>query len=467
MHLAPPDVVRLGSEPSKASGMLPQPFLPELDQPVWSNQAAARLSLGQTTGPAMLSRPTTVNNRRIIRLVHSAHGDAVLRGESPSPRVCAPNFKPEQPGSMPDAGQVLARYGLFLTAAQIEMPVDVAGAEFLLVCPCAANARIPNGATKLMAILNAAGISYTVSARLMEMNTEGVPLADHREHMQRLLVACEQEAERLQVQKLLVVEYGCATRSLFTNTSQVLGRPFRVPIIIGDALILAAIETGALPVEQLDIPITLHDPCHFTQGAESGQVLRTLLRIVTRTFIEMIPDRKQSHCCKHTSPDAVPSEQAPTQRREGVLKARQIWDTGATYVATPCILCMLHLEDICQLYGLRKSGQRMALMLFEVVYEAMYRALARRGELARLSLPAELLGRDDAFFAQHSIAGTMASLVQAPNAIRILEWLEYDEAVKRHARNHPEVLEQLARFKALVCASRWLDTPLKVRAVGG
>jgi hypothetical protein len=127
---------------------------------------------------------------------------------------------------------------------------------------------------------------------------------------------------------------------------------------------------------------------------------------------------------------------------------------------------MLTLEDTCQTYGLGQSGQRMASMTFEVVYEAMEKALAKRGELHRLRMPAELKDCDETFFMQHSSSGVMMALMQSPDASSILEWLEQDDVVKRHASTHPEVWDQLAQFKRIANDARLLELPVQERAVG-
>jgi hypothetical protein len=105
-------------------------------------------------------------------------------------------------------------------------------------------------------------------------------------------------------------------------------------------------------------------------------------------------------------------------------------------------------------------------MLFEVVYEAVEKALVKRGERDRFLMPAVLRDKDEAFFTQHSVAGVMTALMHDPDAMSILEWLEQDDVVKRHANNHPEIWEQLERFKDMANEARTLEVPLFSKAVG-
>jgi Fe-S oxidoreductase len=318
-----------------------------------------------------------------------------------------------------------------------------------------------------MAILNAADISYTVSSRLVETGTEADHVVVHHDLTKPVLEAWEGEAERLGAKKLLVVECGCDTRTLFADATAILGRPLKLPVIMFDPLIEEKIETGILPVEKVSTSVTLHDPCHSTRLAGMGDAMRRLLNMVSDNFIEMTPNREYNYCCNGGAGGMRLPENTDLRRKVSVIKANQIRNTGAANVTTPCVVCMLTLEDTCQTYGLSAGDQRMSLMLFEIVYEAMEKALAKRGELHRMHLPLALQGKDEAYFAHHSTSGVMAALMQAPDALDILDWLEQDDVVKRQAQTNPAVLVHLERLREMADDARRLELPCKVLAVGG
>lgn len=418
-------------------------------------------------GRCTMACPSGLSNRRLVRMARAAYSDSGLSEENPTIRTIIKNLRQTGHSFGIDPLKVLARYGLFLAAAGIEMPVDIQGAEVLFVCPSAANTKIPDYAIKVMAILNAAQISYTVSSRLVETGTEADHVVVHHDLTKQVLEAWEGEAARLGTQKLLVVECGCDTRTLFADATEILGRPLKFPVIMFDPLILEKIEAGELPIEQVDTPLTLHDPCHSTRLAGMGDAMRALLQRVSTNFIEMTPTREYNYCCNGGAGGMRLPENTENRRAVSVLKARQIRNTGATNVTTPCVVCMLSLEDICQTYGLGPAGERMSLMLFEVVYDAMFAALTRRGEQVRICLPVGLMQRDEAYFAAHSSSGVMAALMESPEAEEILAWLEQDDVVKRHMQSHPEVREQLNVYKEVAQEARLLELPEKVLVVGG
>lgn len=417
-------------------------------------------------GRCTLACPSGISNRRLVRLARGAYAASGLSSENPTLRAIAQNLRQTGHSFGIDPVKILARYGLFLTAMGIEMPVDVEDAEILFVCPSAANTKIPDYAIKVMALLNAAGISYTVSSRLVETGTEADHVVVDDELTARVLEAWESEAERLRAHKLLVVECGCDTRTLFADATEILGRPLKFPVVMFDPLIDDKITAGELPVEKVDTTVTLHDPCHSTRLAGMGDAMRSLLQKVSTGFIEMTPNREYNYCCNGGAGGFRLPENAENRRKISVLKANQIRNTGAEQVTTPCVVCMLTLEDTCQTYQLGPAGERMATMLFEVVYEAVEKALAKRGELQRFCMPRELMGKGANFYAQHSVQGVMMALMEDSEAMDILAWLEADAVVQRHAQSHPEILEQLARFKEMAEEARTLEIPERARVLG-
>jgi hypothetical protein len=58
----------------------------------------------------------------------------------------------------------------------------------------------------------------------------------------------------------------------------------------------------------------------------------------------------------------------------------------------------------------------------------------------------------------------MTALMETPEAHAILDWLEQDDVVKRHAKAHPEILEQLTRFRAM---SETLTLPIPSATIPG
>jgi hypothetical protein len=95
---------------------------------------------------------------------------------------------------------------------------------------------------------------------VIDTGTEIDHIAVHHNLSRQMLEEWEQEADRLGVEKILLVECGCDARTLYAEASETLGRPFRYPIISVDTLMLDLIKQGRLPVEKIDTrsPCTTH-----------------------------------------------------------------------------------------------------------------------------------------------------------------------------------------------------------------
>jgi len=88
----------------------------------------------------------------------------------------------------------------------VEVPVDVKGAEYLFVCPSAGNTRIPEYGVKLIKILNAAQINYTISSKVTDTGTEIDHIAVHHELSKVMLEEWEHAVEELQSKYVIVAE---------------------------------------------------------------------------------------------------------------------------------------------------------------------------------------------------------------------------------------------------------------------
>ncbi len=401
-------------------------------------------------GRCTLACPQGLSTRRIVRLARAAYSDAGLSVENPTIKSIVENTEKLRHSFGLTVPQVFGRVGLFLYTDGTEIPVEVKGAEYLFVCPAAGNTKIPDYGIKLPKILNAAGVSYTVSPRVIDTGTEIDHIVVHHELSKKMLEEWEAEAERLGVQKILVVECGCDVRTLYVEASETLGRPFKFPIVSVDSLMLDLIKQGKLPVEKIETKITMHDPCYVTRLSGMGDMERELLKSVAKNFVEMTPNREYNYCCNAGSGPMRLPENTDLRREVSVIKANQIKNTGAELVTTPCAVCMLSIEDTCQTYGLAKPGERMSLMMFEVVYEAAVKALEKRGELDRMKMPAVLRGKDQDYFMKHSISGIMAQMMQDKDFPELMKWLEKDEIVQRYFRDNPHAMEKMKEIKDMM-----------------
>ena len=381
-------------------------------------------------GRCTLACPLGISQRGLFRWARNAYSASDLGPAHPIRQAIADNTRLFSHSFGVSRERVFLLLGAFFAAHEIEAPVDAPGAEYLLVFPTVDAYRFPNHLYKLFALLNAMGVRYTGSSRVVDLGTEvDHVLVDHK-LSERILCAVEAEAERLGVRKLIVPECGCDVRTFFMDASRILGRPLRVAVESVDVLLRDAIAVGSLPVHPIERTVTLHDPCQVTRLSGLGQVARDILAMIASRFVEMTPNREDNYCCNGSSGPLRLVENTDLRRRVSRLKAQQIRNTGAECVVTPCAICTLSLTDICDHYGLSK-GEPMVRILYDLIYEAVYPALCEAGRENACSLPAVLVGQSEEAIAQYSLSGVCAHLEESGDIEAHWRWVSEQPPVQR------------------------------------
>lgn len=384
----------------------------------------------------------------MFRIARAAYTNAGLSQEIPLIKSLIENTEKMGHSLGQTKEEIFGRIGLFLSYEGVEIPIDVYGADLLFICPAVGNTKIPEYGIKVPKLLNAAGISYTVSSRVVDTGTDVDHIVVHLDLARRLLVEIEEEAQRLGVKKVLVAECGCDVRTFYVEATEVLGRPFKFPIVSVDTILHEAIDCGYLPVEPIERSVTFHDPCYVTRLSGMGESYREFLSKIVTDFREMTPNREYNYCCNGGAGGLAITEHADLYRKVSRIKAEQIKETGAEIVTSPCAVCYLSLKNITDHYGISTNGKRSAQMFFELVYEAAEKALKKRGEFERVKMPVILKGRNTAYLGEHSIAGLMSRMQQSPSYPALLEKLAVNPNVINYGKENPGFVTYLEKVVA-------------------
>lgn len=234
----------------------------------------------------------------------------------------------------------------------VPFPVDVDGAEYIFF-PAVSDFLME--ADTLMgnaAVLKAANISWTIGSGYYDGINYGLFYNDWV--LERIIEKLVQESKRLHASKILIGECGHAARSAkqfvpaFASGSQ-------LPVVSILELTWTAIREGKLKLDPRAVTerVTYHDPCNI---ARSGWIIdqpRQILHSFVQNFVEMQPHGRQNYCCGGGG-GLVSLDETYEFRMEvaGKTKARQIQDSGAEIVATPCANCKKQLRELVDYYSL-------------------------------------------------------------------------------------------------------------------
>jgi len=120
-------------------------------------------------------------------------------------------------------------------------------------------------------------------------------------------------------------------------------------------------------------PVTLQDPCHLVRKGGVSRPQRDVIERVCLDFREMWPHGEHNFCCGGGGGLLLGGRRSETLAA-GRVKAKQIADTGARIVVTPCHNCRDQIQRLSAHYDLG----------VEVIHlwELIDRALAVPGKVA-------------------------------------------------------------------------------------
>ncbi|MBM2816383.1 MAG: dsrK [Ignavibacteria bacterium] len=236
------------------------------------------------------------------------------------------------------------------TGLKIPLPVDVNGAEVLLVPPSADNFVNTNTMLGYAKMFYAAGVSWTTSTFCNEGGNFGMFLNYHNYKTinNRILKA----ARDLNVKYILWGECGHAWRAGYMTRTLSGSMDFltvKYPKHVCQ-FTNEMIKKGAFKLDKTandHLKVTYHDPCNVAR-ATTGMLEppRDIIRATCNNFKEMHPDttREKTFCCGGgggmLADELMSMRMAGSKPRCMAVKA-----TGANYLATPCAICKANFGE--------------------------------------------------------------------------------------------------------------------------
>ncbi len=261
------------------------------------------------------------------------------------------------PAAWKDNCEFLEEDVLEQTGVPIKFPVDMQGAEVLLVPPSAdnfANTETMIGYAKLFHVL---GISWTTSTYCNEGGNFGLFLnfANMKKVNNRILTA----ARMLGVKTIIWGECGHAWRAgIFTpSLSGPMDEfdppyPYHISQFTVDMLRRGALN-GKIDKNANDqYLVTYHDPCNAARAGQLVEEPREIIRACCNRFVEMPADtiREKTFCCGAGN-GLLTDEIMPIRMAGGKPRAMAVKHTGANFLATVCAICKAQLPESMHYWG--------------------------------------------------------------------------------------------------------------------
>ncbi|HQU50687.1 MAG TPA: (Fe-S)-binding protein [Casimicrobiaceae bacterium] len=262
------------------------------------------------------------------------------------------------------------------TGADVRFPLDVKGAEVLLVTPSADFFAEPHVESLIgyAKVFHAAGISWTLSSHASEAGNFGLFIGNY-EQMRNISLRVKEAAQQLGVKRIVVGECGHAWRVAYSYWNTLIG-PFDwldprypVPQHVCE-FTWDLIQRGALKFDKEandDRIITFHDSCNVARASRLGPmpggqfvIPRDIIQAVANRFHDMAPEtiHEATFCCGGGG--GLLTDDLLELRVKGALPRMEalknvVDQHGVNFMATICAICKAQFTKVLPYYGFDMS----------------------------------------------------------------------------------------------------------------
>ena len=271
-----------------------------------------------------------------------------------------------------------------ITGIKVETPWDKSGADIMLIHNAGEIMAWPENPGAFAIILEAAGISWTMSSEPVGYDGINYGLWYDDFQLARVAIKHAEIAKKLGVKKIVIGECGHANKALGVIADRVLAGDLHVKRESAMTLLEEIVFSGRLNLDpsRNDFPVTLHDPCNLTRLMGVVEPQRRVIRKIAPQFREMEPHGVNNYCCGGGSGFAIMNPHNFTDWRTSISarkKFAQILDAFSDcmdpeinkYVCAPCSNCKGAIRDILDYYKATEKSSIFYGGLVELVVNAM------------------------------------------------------------------------------------------------
>lgn len=271
----------------------------------------------------------------------------------------------------------------------VKFPLDVKGADVLLVTPSADFFAEPHvdGLIGYAKVFHQAGVSWTLSSFASEAANFAMFIGSY-EQMHKIALRIRQAAIELGVKRIVFGECGHAWRVAYSFLNTLAGpwdfldprypRPQHILEFTNDL-----IENGGIRLDRdanEGMVVTMHDSCNVARGSRMGdrpggqfEIPRAVIRASVPKFVDMHPDTigAKTFCCGGggglLTDDLMELRVKGAKPRMEALK-QVVEQEGVTHMVAICAICKSQFTKILPYYGYEMD---MVVSLHQLVGKAI------------------------------------------------------------------------------------------------
>jgi Fe-S oxidoreductase len=231
------------------------------------------------------------------------------------------------------------------TATGLEVPIDKAGADYLVLLSSMEIINFPEYLEAITKIFDHAGVSWTLSRDCFEATNAGVQIGS-KDIGAQLVQRVVDAAEKLGVPNVISPECGHAYTGIRWEGPNMIQRayPFKVFHIIEVLDQLRAdgrIQTEGKEMDRL----SMHDPCNLARKSGVVKQQRSLMDLVAGDFVDLAEHGEYQWCCG--AGGGVSSNERAEDLKLAAFKRKkaQIEEVEPERMVTMCATCRTQLEE--------------------------------------------------------------------------------------------------------------------------
>jgi Fe-S oxidoreductase len=227
----------------------------------------------------------------------------------------------------------------------IEIPLDVQGAEYMVLMSSMEIINFPEYLAAVAKIMKQAGKSWTLCSEAFEATNSGIQIgvSDIAKVLVQRIV---DGAEKLKVKTVISPECGHAYTALRWEGPNLIGRPYAFNVLHILEVLDSFRNAGLLKTSGFeDALLTFHDPCQLVRRGGVIDEPRRLLNMVAKNYVETSDPGKMNWCCGGGGGVSAIEEAEDLRFTAFKVKKTQLEQTGAKTLVTACANCRIVLEE--------------------------------------------------------------------------------------------------------------------------
>jgi Fe-S oxidoreductase len=227
----------------------------------------------------------------------------------------------------------------------IPIPMDVEGADYLVMLSSMEIMNFPEYLGAIAKIMKHAGKSWTLCSEAFEATNAGMQIGNS--DLARLIVKrIVDGAEKLKAKTVISPECGHAYTALRWEGANLIGRPFTFKVqhiveVLGEFQAQGLLKTEGQEKDRL----TFHDPCQLARRGGVIEPQRALMKMVAKEFVEMPDAGYMNWCCGGGGGASAIEEGEPLRMQAFKVKKMQFEAVNPKRVVTACANCRIVLEE--------------------------------------------------------------------------------------------------------------------------